>query len=192
MKRLLAVTAMLLSAAAAPAQTSAWRVARADVRVVCPLTVGGSFEARTAALTGTLQAPAPGSPDVPGTLQVDLRTLQTGIDLRDQHLREKYLEVEHGEGYGTALLTGIHTHGLDPQTATGRGTFQGTLTVHGVAHDVSGSAVVRREGEAVKVDVAFPVSLDAHHVEAPRYLGVGVRDQVTVKAEITLTPEGGR
>jgi hypothetical protein len=37
------------SAADAP-RTAHWRVTQAEVRVLCPLTVGGSFEARTSSL----------------------------------------------------------------------------------------------------------------------------------------------
>jgi hypothetical protein len=67
--------------------TDIYKVAGGDVAVVCPLTVGGSFEAKTKNLSGDL-APASGQPGaVGGTLRVDLQTLETGIRMRDYHLK---------------------------------------------------------------------------------------------------------
>jgi hypothetical protein len=40
------------------AETPRWRATEGEVRVICPLTVGGSFEARTAALGGVLAVAA--------------------------------------------------------------------------------------------------------------------------------------
>jgi hypothetical protein len=64
-----------------------YKVAGGAVAVVCPLTVGGSFEAKTKNLSGDL-APASGQPGaVGGSLRVDLQTLETGIRMRDYHLK---------------------------------------------------------------------------------------------------------
>src|SRR2546425_7944981 len=49
-----AAVVALLPASGRAAPRPSWRVTRSDVRVVCPLTLGGSFEARTASLRGTL------------------------------------------------------------------------------------------------------------------------------------------
>ena len=84
----------------------AWQVSQGQVGVVCPLTVGGRFEARTTSVTGTVTL-TEGSRDVNGTFVVDLRTLDTGIRLRNDHLRDNYLEVARGPGYDTAVLDAI-------------------------------------------------------------------------------------
>src|SRR5512141_1682031 len=82
-----------------------WSVAQGDVRVICPMTIGGSFEAKTTALSGSVTASARGSGALDGSLVVDLRTLDTGIGLRNEHLRENYLEVDKGQGFDTAMLS---------------------------------------------------------------------------------------
>jgi hypothetical protein len=79
-------------AGATIAAATPWRVEQADVRVVCPMTVGGSFAAKTSALSGSVTPNANHSPAFDGSLAVDLRTLDTGIGLRNEHLRERYLE----------------------------------------------------------------------------------------------------
>ena len=131
MRRPLAVLAIALGLAAAT-HADDWRVARGDVRVVCPLTVGGSFEAKTSALTGVLTRVAGRPASFEGMLSVDLRTLDTGIDLRDNHMRETYLEVGKGKGFDRAVLSGILIDDADGAAFAGRSRFSAMLLLHGV------------------------------------------------------------
>ena len=138
--------AILLAPNGRAAEGPEWRVARGEVRVLCPLTVGGSFEARTTSLTGALTPASTHAAAMAGTLAVDLRTLETGIGLRNQHLRDTCLEVGKGEGF------------------------------------------VRREGPAVRVEAGFAVTLADFGIAKPRYLGIGVKSEVQVKASLVATP----
>jgi hypothetical protein len=88
-----------------------YRIDKADVVIVCPLTVGGSFEAKTNAMSGEIAA-RPGDP-LSGALHVNLQTLDTGIGLRDKHMRENYLEVHKGPEYATATLEDIRVERLE-------------------------------------------------------------------------------
>jgi hypothetical protein len=72
-----------------------------DVRVIGQMTVRGSFDARTTALSGSRTASVSGS----STFDGERPTLDTGIDLRRQHLRTTYLEVDRGVGYDIATLS---------------------------------------------------------------------------------------
>src|SRR5688572_3852502 len=84
-----------------------WRIERGDVQIVVPLRPGGAFTATTPSLSGTL-ALLPGTPaQLTGDLSMDLATIETGINLRNQHLRDKYLEVSRGKGFDKAVLTDI-------------------------------------------------------------------------------------
>ena len=170
----------VLVASHAAAQPAAWRVASGEVTVLCPLTVGGSFEAKSSGLTGELRVDAAQPTRLAGELAVDLRTLDTGISLRNTHMREHYLEVGRGEGFERAVLSDI-VLGADAATASGAATFNATLLVHGVKKPVAGTARITRSGEAVRVEATFPVTLAEFGIADPRYLGVGVRNQVQVK-----------
>ena len=172
-----------------PGADSSWRVARGDVRVVCPMTVGGSFEAKTSAIQGTVTAGGPGAP-LGGELSVDLATLDTGIGLRNEHMKNKYLEVGRGQGFDHAVLSGIRLGDVDPQGFQGRTAFTGTFLLHGTAKPVTGQATIRRDGRDVRVEASFPVTISAFAIEKPQYLGVGVRDQVTVNVSLTASPAG--
>jgi polyisoprenoid-binding protein YceI len=169
-----------------------WRVEGGDVQVVCPLTVGGTFEARTSSLSGTLTLSSAHPPALSGEVRVDLASLDTGIELRNQHMRNEYLEIGRGDGFASASLGGIRLGDVDAATFQGKTTFSGTFAVHGTARLLSGQAEIRREGGRVTVVARFPVSLDAFGIPKPRYLGVGVKDQVDVKVVLEAVPADDR
>jgi hypothetical protein len=157
---------------------------------VCPLTVGGSFEAKTNAMSGRLVADPSRPGGLTGQLEVELATLDSGISLRNAHMRDNYLEVGKGEGYDRAVLKDIVLGG-DPATLSGATTFTATLRVHGVERPVRGDARLSREEADVRVDATFAVVLPDHGIAKPRYLGVGVRDEVRVKVKFQASAAGG-
>jgi polyisoprenoid-binding protein YceI len=73
-----------------------------------------------------------------GSLAVDLRSIDTGIALRNDHLREKYLEVDKGAGYEQAVLSDVSAAGVNADAPTGKGSFTGSLMLHGVKKTVTG------------------------------------------------------
>jgi polyisoprenoid-binding protein YceI len=164
-----------------------WPVGQGDVRVMCPITVGGSFDAKTTALSGSVTASASGSPAFEGSLAVDLRTLDTGISLRNDHLREKYLEVDKAPGYDKAVLSEIDLKGLKADAPDGKGAFTGSLTLHGVKKTVTGPVEVRKAGTGLRVKASFPVNLSDYNISEPSYLGVGVKNTVQVEVTFTVT-----
>ena len=186
------VGAIALLVAGSPRATAAesWRVVRGEVRVVCPMTVGGSFEAKTSTLTGTLSLAAPHNAQFSGDLTVDLKDLDTGIGLRNEHLRNEYLEANKDAAFEHAVLSEIKLGQIDPETFQGRTAFSGTFLLHGVKRAVTGQADVRRDGASVRVDATFTVTIADHAIAKPQYLGVGVKDQVQVKVSLVAAPVG--
>src|SRR4051794_24596409 len=181
-------TLLLLSLVGATvAAAGTWRVGPGDVRVICPMTIGGTFDARTTALSGAVTARGSGSAELDGSLAVDLRTLDTGINLRNEHLRENYLEVTKGPEFDRATLSEIHLKGVDPDAPEGKGSFTGVLRLHGVTKTVTGTIDVRQAGADVHVKASFPVNLADYGIRKPRYLGVGVKDTVTVEVAFAVT-----
>src|SRR5436190_9865654 len=146
---------LVVSAAAA----GMWRVTQGDVGVKCPMTIGGSFDAKTTALSGTLTTTAAQPALLEGSLAVDLRTLDTGISLRNEHLRENYLEVDKGAGYDKAVLSEIALKGLNPESPEGKGTFSGSLALHGAKKMVSGPVEVRKTSAGLRVRASYPLNL---------------------------------
>lgn len=158
------------------------RVSGGQVTVVCPLTVGGSFEAKTKNLSGDL-AVAGDSQTVQGALTVDLQTLETGIGLRDRHLKDNYLEVAKGPEYSEARLQDIRVERLDGKT-----TFRGVLTLHGQKREVSGTAQIKPDGNGYRMQASFPLKVSDFQIPEPTYLGVGVADEITVRVNLNAVP----
>jgi polyisoprenoid-binding protein YceI len=158
----------------------ALQVSNASLTVLCPLTVGGSFEAKTGALTGELTLDAGQSGPVTGELTVDLRTLATGIGLRDHHMRERYLEVQRGDSFAAARLDRIRLDDLDHLNPAAKATFSGVLTLHGEERQVTGTADIRRSDPGLRVTATFLLKLTEFEIPNRRYLGVGVRNEIVV------------
>jgi polyisoprenoid-binding protein YceI len=177
---------LALAGPARAADTPSWSVVRGEVKILCPLTVGGGFEAKTPALTGTLSLTGSHPLALAGDLVVDMKTLDTGIGLRDDHMRNEYLEVGKGPGFDKAVLSGLHLGDVDPDSFQGRAPFTGDLALHGVKALVKGQAEVHREGSSLRVEASFPVTLADFGIPKPQYLGVGVRSEVQVKVALVF------
>ena len=180
--------ATALPVAARATDRSAYRVVGGDVRVLCPITVGGSFETVTTSLSGTVAVASLRPAVLRGDLSVDLSSLDTGIALRNAHLRDKYLEVGKGGDFATAVLSDLRLDKVEASTFHGQTPFTGMLLLHGTRHAVSGQADIRFEGSDVRVAASFPVHIDDYGIAPPRYLGVGVKNEVQVKVSLLLTP----
>jgi len=161
------------------------RVTGAQVSVLCPLTIGGSFEAKTRAVSGDLAVAAANPLEIGGDLLVDLQTLETGIGIRDQHMRTKYLEVQRGPEFANARVQNIRL-----ERPTGKTTFHATLTLHGQTKDVTGTADIKPYGDGYRLAAAFPVHVSEFGIPEPTYLGVGMKDEVEIRVNFNAAPNG--
>lgn len=191
----IAASALLSLGLAAAAAGESWTLTSGEVRVRCRLTVGGSFEAVTSAISGALRLEEAGTSGYAGRIRVQLDSLDTGIRLRNTHLHESYLEVDRGEEFREAALSGVELAEPFPSAARDHETeFAGLLALHGVARRVGGEARLARRDGRVRVEAEFPLSLAEFDIPPPRYLGVGVRDEVritvTFEAAIASAPPG--
>ena len=112
-----AIACALFLTGSLAASNSALRVTTGEISVNCPLTVGGSFDAKTNAVTGEVSVGSGPQEPLKGDLLVDLRKLQTGIGLRDRHLRDNYLEVKKGDEFAAARLEDIRVEALQGKTS---------------------------------------------------------------------------
>ena len=161
----------------------------ASIAVRCPLTLGGSFEAKTKVMTGELWVDPDKQGQIDGSLAVDLRTLETGISLRDAHMLSQYLEVERGQAFTAATLKQIRLGSIDLSNPVGKGTFQGVLALHGQERPVGGTAEIRQSGHTLHVRATFPVKVSDFGIAAPTYLGVGVKNEITVSVNFETIPK---
>lgn len=192
--RAAAVSFAVLLAAAAPsaADEPRWRVDRGELRIVVPMKPGGAFDATTSALSGTLGAGNAKPMPLSGELRLDLRTIETGIALRNQHLRENYLEVDKGANFDTAVLSNIELADADGPSFRGKTAWKGVLLLHGTKSQVQGTGEIRQVGDDVRVQATFPLALTDFGITPPEYMGVGVGNRLIVNVTFTATPEKDR
>jgi len=174
---------LALVGVASPSFADGYKVSGAEVVVVCPLTVGGSFEARTKSVSGEVAASAAEPGSVSGALRVDLQTLETGIAVRDRHMRETYLEVEKGPEFAVATFDQIRVDKLN-----GKSTFKGTLLLHGQRQEVMGTADLQQRDGRIRVQAQFPIKVSSFQIPKPTYLGVGVKDEIQIRVVLTVEP----
>jgi len=171
----------LFAASAAPAiAADGYKVTGGEITVMCPLTVGGSFEAKTKNISGDVAPADQGA--VRGALKVELQTLETGIGIRDRHMRNNYLEVEKGPAFATAVIEDIRVEKMEGKTV-----FTGMLSLHGQKKKVTGAAELQQKDGKIRVQAQFPVKVSEFEIPAPTYLGVGVRDEIQIKVSLTAT-----
>jgi len=183
----LAASVVAIGMAAAAGHAS-WRLEHPDIQVTVPLKPGGAFNATTTAATGTLVVESLKPARLGGEVAVDMRTIDTGISLRNEHLRDKYLETSKGEGYEKAVLSGIVLADADSEGFSGSSPFTATLLLHGVKREVTGKAEIRPEGASRRVRAEFPLNLTDFGVSPPEYLGVGVGSRLLVKVNTLVVP----
>lgn len=113
-----------------------------------------------------------------GTATFALAALETGIELRDSHMKEKYLEVKK---YPDAELTLTR---LDlPESHKGENLpFEGTLSLHGVKKTVKGLASVDKTESNLSAKFEFKIKLDDFGIQIPSYMGIKIANEVTVNS----------
>lgn len=116
-------------------------------------------------------------------ITVPLATLDTGIGLRNKHMREKYLQVEK---YPDAVLevpwSSVKLPG-DGQTS--EGTAPGRMTIHGKTKDVKAKYRIVRTGTRYQVTGNVPLNLKDYDIDVPSYLGVTVQPDIETSVSFT-------
>jgi polyisoprenoid-binding protein YceI len=116
------------------------------------------------------------------TVVVPLANLKTGIELRDKHMREKYLEVGK---FPNAELVVSRALLKFPAEGASNGQAQGTMKIHGRSKAVIFNYAATRAG--TKLDVSGNVLIDIgdYGIDIPSYMGVTVKREVTINVRFT-------
>jgi len=156
MNKITFITALLFS-------FNLWAQVTVDV-VLNPM---GNFKAKTESISGN--AVMTGTDVSAQNIKVDLRTLKTGIELRDKHT-QKHL---HTDKYPEAILS----------IAKGKnGKGIGRIKINGEEKEIKGTyKIVGKNLEA-----NFTLNLPDFKITDINYMGVGVEDEVKVHVVIPL------
>ena len=111
---------------------------------------------------------------------IPLASLKTGIDLRDRHLKEKYLQVSQ---YPNAVLE-VQRASIKQPPPGGNVSAEadGNLTLHGTTKPVRFKYTAQHEGGRVKVDGSLRIDVRNFGIQEPNYLGLKVKPEVDAGA----------
>ncbi len=122
-----------------------------------------------------------------GSFQINLNDFKTGIETRDHHMKERYLETGKTENQ-VALLTlesidlpaGFFTKDNSRKSAA----FHGQLKLHGVSKPTSGSSDIEVRAGAMSGSASFKVKLSDFSIPAPSFAGATIEDEVSVNVHL--------
>ena len=114
-----------------------------------------------------------------GRFTVNLRKYTTGMDLRDEHMHDKYLQTKK---YKTAILDIFNLPGDN-----GDKKFKGELKIKGQTRPVVGDINLNRKGSLIHVEASFTVVItDYPAIGVPSFKGITVAEKVKVDAVFDL------
>jgi hypothetical protein len=151
--------------------SSAWAN---DCKIHISLSPAGSFVADSPAVEVRGSTTRTGDQVAAQNIAIKLDSLTTGIELRDDHMKKKYLETQT---YPEAILVSAKGSG---------GNFTGVLQLRNQQKPVAGTYVF----EGNDFVGTFKTKMTDYGIQKVKYMGVGANDEVTVEIRIPATPTG--
>jgi len=108
------------------------------------------------------------------TVTVGLKELDTGIGLRDSHMRDKYIEVaKFPDATLVVPVAGLKEDGSETES-------KGTFTVHGVSKEITFKYKATCKAGTCDVEGTAGVNIKEHGINVPSYMGITVKPDITV------------
>jgi polyisoprenoid-binding protein YceI len=115
-----------------------------------------------------------------GRFELDLQHLKTGIELRDSHLKDNYLEIaKHPKA--ELILNAITVDSANVFTKKQSGVFTGQLQLHGVKKPIEGHYTLEPSGDQIAITTKWKITLSDFEIKIPTYLGVTVSKDVEIE-----------
>ncbi len=124
-----------------------------------------------------------------GEAHLKIDTIDTGVGLRNKHMREKYLESGKFPDAIIKIRKLPWGPADDKDFAEQEGPFEGDLTLHGVTKPVKGTAKVERKAGILTSHVAFSTTIPEYNVDIPSFMGVTVASSVDVLVDLEVPVE---
>ncbi len=127
-----------------------------------------------------------------GRLRVDARTLKTGIEMRDEHMRERHL---HTEQFPFIEFVPKSIEGLPVELVADSALkfrISGEFTVHGTTKTISAPATVvylpdNAGAKAVIVAATFDIKLDDYGIPRPKVLLLKLAETIRVSVRFVAS-----
>lgn len=115
--------------------------------------------------------------------EVQLNDLDTGIGLRNRHMRENYL---HTDKYPIAAYKAK----LNLVKKLSENVFEvfatGTMSLHGVDKSLKASATVTHNNDLLKVESEFEIKLSDFNIEIPKLMFMKISEIIAIKLNLYM------
>ncbi len=152
------------------------------------------IEGKTNSIVGLITFdPANTQSPASGRLRVDAASLKTGIELRDEHMRERHLHTAQFPYIEFALKS---VTGLPPQLAvatTDSLLITGDFTVHGKTLPITAPATVEllpgkiENSQDMIVTASFEIKLDDYGVPRPKMLLLKLAETIKIRVRFVAS-----
>jgi polyisoprenoid-binding protein YceI len=188
------VFALLASTGTVAAQAKTFKVAEGQIQFVSDAPLE-KFTGTSNKVSGELNVDPKQPAQTKGSVKVEISSIKTGIDLRDEHLQnESWLDAKK---YPHAEFTITKVSGIDqlkPNEAV-EANVTGKFSLHGVTQEVSTTAKVRwipgdgGKAGSLRVVGSFSVNLEKHKVSIPKIVALKVSPDIVVNVDIRAVSE---
>ena len=119
-----------------------------------------------------------------GEVKVALDSFETGLSLRDRHMKEKYLETAK---FPEAVFKadGLDFAGGKIPSSTD---LKGSLTLHGVTKPVTANLKIEETSGDLDITAEFEAILSDYSIVIPEYAGVTVAEKVKISTTFKARP----
>lgn len=117
---------------------------------------------------------------------LDLSTLSTGVELRDEHMQEEFLETNK---YPFAQFSGKLVSSFDPASPDTQDVrVKGTFKIHGVSREVEVKGQMARSGHHLYVHANWQLQLPDYDIQIPRvlFMKVSKTQQLSITAHMDV------
>jgi len=116
--------------------------------------------------------------------QVDLDALDTGIGLRNRHMRENYLQTDK---FRYASLKGKIVKATQLSSGVFKVDVQAEMFIHGVTQNISLSGTLSKTGEKTyNIKSDYSVKLSSYNIEIPNFMMMKLNEVVQLHLNFNL------
>jgi polyisoprenoid-binding protein YceI len=155
--------------------------------------VGETFDGRTDQISGSFSCDLDNlNAPVSGAIEIDVKSLDTGIKLRNNHMLKNHLQPDEYPTMAFALEEIAECPAMivsgEAHTIKARGKF----TCHGVTRDIEPdlTLTLNKDG-SLSVMAEWIVNLNDYEIPRPQFLFVKLAEDQEVSASFTAFPQSG-